>query len=350
MGSCGGEDGSPEGPGPIITNEPDTIPPAAIDDFRLRYPSYRSFALVWTAPGDDVLKGQAATYDIRYSNSAISEDNWDDATPVDPQTIPIPKPGGQVETIVVLGLDSGTEYFFAIKTADEVPNVSALSNCPSNRTLDESIPPADITDLAATAVDESSFELTWTAPGDDGKIGTAAGYDIRYAATPIDDEISWAAAISAAGFPDPLAPGETETFVVTDLAPATSYFFAIKTADELENWSGLSNTAPALAIGSDFWITPKTVARGHFVHILFRTDIDDNLSVYVFNDGAWVECDRDDLILDVLAEGPFPAGVHMLTYDFFDRLSDDYFPEDYYLVLVCREHETVFRDFVHFVH
>jgi hypothetical protein len=349
MGSCGGDDGSPEGPGPIITNGPDTIPPAAVVDLRLRYPSYETVALVWTSPGDDGYDGRASAYDIRYSKAAISEANWENATPVPRDLVPDPKPGGQVETIVVDDLDSGSDYFFALKTSDEVPNISGLSNCPSCRTLDETIPPAKVTDLAAVSIGGTSFRLTWTAPGDDGTVGTAAAYDIRYADMPIDDETAWAAAAAVSGTPEPQRAGETETFVVTDLPAAAGHFFALKAADELDNWSGISNTVPVLSSDKDFWITPKTLERGHLVYIFFRTDTDDDLSVYLFNDGAWVTCSREDLILDVLDEGTFPAGVHLITYDFIDPSTRDYFPEDYYLVLVCRDFETVYRDFVHFL-
>jgi hypothetical protein len=53
----------------------------------------------------------------------------------------------------------------------------------------DAIPPAAVTDLAATSPTTSSIVLTWTAPGDDGSIGRATTYDIRYLAgtIPITD-------------------------------------------------------------------------------------------------------------------------------------------------------------------
>jgi hypothetical protein len=82
--------------------------------------------------------------------------------------------------------------------------------------------------------------LTWTAPGDDGTAGQATQYDIRYSLAPINDA-SWGSATQIVGEPNPQAAGATETFVVTDLVPSTEYYFAIKAADEIPNWSGLSN-------------------------------------------------------------------------------------------------------------
>ncbi|MEJ2719930.1 MAG: fibronectin type III domain-containing protein [bacterium] len=349
IGSCGKDDGSPEGPDGVIGEQPDTIAPAAVTDLRLRYPSLGSVALVWTAPGDDGQKGKATRYIIRYSNSQITEDDWDGATPIDSTSIPAPNPAGRVETIVVTGLDSGTEYFFALKAADEVPNLSPLSNCASGFTLSEKIPPADVEDLRARALDDSSFELTWTAPGDDGTTGTAAAYDIRYSTGPIGDETGWYKASRADTSPTPQPAGSTETFVLTGLQPGTSYFFALKTADESQNWSGISNTVPALCAGEDFWISPETIEAGGLVYLLFRLHTDDHLDVYLFDDSGWVDCDRGDLVLKVLARGDFAAGTYAITYDFFDDSAGSYLGEGYYIFLVCRGTESLFRDFVHFV-
>ena len=50
----------------------------------------------------------------------------------------------------------------------------------------DTLAPAAVTDLAVEAAAGRSVALTWTAPGDDGMFGTASGYDLRYATTPID--------------------------------------------------------------------------------------------------------------------------------------------------------------------
>src|SRR5438552_6151619 len=43
----------------------------------------------------------------------------------------------------------------------------------------DAVPPARISDLAATPLSASSVRLTWTASGDDGTTGTATSYDVR---------------------------------------------------------------------------------------------------------------------------------------------------------------------------
>jgi hypothetical protein len=98
--------------------------------------------------------------------------------------------------------------------------------------------------MAEIEVYEATFvpgpvALQWTAPGDDGPNGTAASYDVRYSATPINNLTDFNAATAATGEPSPQAAGATESFEV-NLAPGT-YFFALRTRDEANNPSGLSN-------------------------------------------------------------------------------------------------------------
>ena len=86
--------------------------------------------LAWTAPGDDNYAGQASRYDIRYNTQAITDNARFAAATIADNTM-VPKPAGSAESYEVTGLAAGTTYFFAVKTADEVPNWSAVSNSPS---------------------------------------------------------------------------------------------------------------------------------------------------------------------------------------------------------------------------
>ena len=53
----------------------------------------------------------------------------------------------------------------------------------SARTPD--VPPATITDLRAAPMGAEQVRLTWTAPGDDGREGTASRYEVRRHVAPI---------------------------------------------------------------------------------------------------------------------------------------------------------------------
>ena len=85
-----------------------------------------------------------------------------------------------------------------------------------------------------------SVVVRWTAPGDDGNVGTAAVYDLRVSESPITAE-NFAAATAVEALPAPAASGASQQTTVRGLTRGTTYYFAIKTADDRGNWSGLSN-------------------------------------------------------------------------------------------------------------
>lgn len=206
--------------------------------------TWNSVQLSWTTPGDDGLTGTASQFDLRYSTSAISASNFQNATRW--TGTPTPAAPGTAQSTTVTGLLPSTTYWFAIKTADEVPNWSGISNVISRTTLGapDTVRPAQVTSLAVTGVTETTASLRWTAVGDDSLTGTAMSCDIRYSTSPITSA-SWSTAPQATGEPAPLAPGTTENYTVTGLTRQTTYYFAIRVADDAGNLSALSNAPSA---------------------------------------------------------------------------------------------------------
>ena len=115
-----------------IVTEDDSIAPAAIDDILATNKTFKSVTLTWTATGDDNNTGTATLYDLRYSTSAITADNFANATKVANE--PSPASAGTKETVSVSGLDYDTTYYFALKVKDNVSNISNLSNVVSSTT------------------------------------------------------------------------------------------------------------------------------------------------------------------------------------------------------------------------
>lgn len=85
-----------------------------------------------------------------------------------------------------------------------------------------------------------SVSLSWTAPGDDGAIGTATGYELRISTAPITSG-NWSAAAVVPGLPAPVASGTRQSTMVRSLSRDTVYYFALRTVDDSGNWSGISN-------------------------------------------------------------------------------------------------------------
>lgn len=219
----------------------DITSPAAIIDLSASNPTSSSIDLSWTASGDDGSTGTATSYDIRYATSQITEANW--ATALQLTGEPAPQIAGTAQSITVTNLSSSITYYFAIKTADEVPNISSLSNVASATTLPsppDIIPPSTITDLSISNATLNSFLLSWTSPGDDGGIGTATSYDIRYS-TSLITNANWGTATQVTGEPLPQVAGTVQSMTVSGLSANTTYYFAIRASDEVPNISALSN-------------------------------------------------------------------------------------------------------------
>jgi len=137
--------------------EPDSTPPAKVEDLTAISPTSSSIDLTWTAPGDDGTDGTASHYDIRYSTSWIEDDtNWEEANQCSGE--PSPSAADSTESFTVTGLSPNTFYYFALKTADEALNWSYLSNNASETTLE------------ATPLDAPTG-LTAKQPGKAPKVG-----------------------------------------------------------------------------------------------------------------------------------------------------------------------------------
>jgi hypothetical protein len=129
----------------------------------------------------------------------------------------------------------------------------------------------------------NSVTLNWTAPGDDGTVGTAEQYDIRYSTSAIsgtDTTGWWNQATRCNGEPAPQGSGASESFVVTGLQPSTTYHFMIRTADEVPNWSGFSNLAVIGTADAPDSIPPAAVRdlafwgeNGHFLLVLSQPSV-----------------------------------------------------------------------------
>lgn len=218
----------------------DTTAPSAVSDLSIVSHSYNSCTLRWHSPGDDGDTGTATAYEMRYSTSPITQDNFPSAQSVTGE--PLPQVAGTVQSITVGGLAAQNRYYFAIKSRDEVSNWSLISNVVDQLTDEapDTAAPEQITDLTGLDCDEISCTLSWSAPGDDGNSGQASAYEIRYSGGPINSD-NFSQATLAQNPPPPAPAGTEQSYMVSELASNTRYYFAIRTADEVPNFSPISN-------------------------------------------------------------------------------------------------------------
>ena len=145
-------------------------------------------------------------------------------------------------------LMDGTDFIGSIGTNGSRPTVTNgrlnAHNALVNLSEADVTAPAPVGDLAVASAGLVRATLSWTATGDDGLVGAARTYDVRYSTTPITDA-NWDGAARASAEPRPAAAGTGQTFRVDGLAEGTTYYFAMKVRDAVGNESAISNVASA---------------------------------------------------------------------------------------------------------
>ncbi len=107
----------------------DTLAPRKILLPPLERVSDTALRLTFWAPGEDGRHGQAAAYDIRWSDQPLSVVNWDKATRLSNPPTPQSK---QNERIVLEGLPKGKTWYVAARAIDKAGQAGLLSNIVSD--------------------------------------------------------------------------------------------------------------------------------------------------------------------------------------------------------------------------
>jgi len=243
------------------TTWPPAIPPGAVTDLEaIPGTTEGSINLSWTAPTEDgVIGGKVSSYVLKYATFSVNDVGDTTVWWNHPQTLTgldggSPKEPGETETFIIGGLSPGKRYYFALKSRDNVGAISPIDiktasfNQASAMPASDDTPPAAITSLSAVpGTNGGVIDLSWQAPGDDGVTGTLYGeYRIDYATYTkswnfTDYEIS----ILVSG----VNPGDAQSRTVTGLKEGATYYFRIWTADDISNWSEISNGATTWAQG-----------------------------------------------------------------------------------------------------
>jgi len=173
-----------------------------------------------------------------------------------------------------------------LSSVDHIPAMAG--KCVSNGRLNiffaiaepDTTPPGMIDNLATTDPSSNTMGLTWTATGDDGAVGTANSYEVRYS-TVVIDGTNWATATRAGNEPAPGPAGTSEAMEVRNLNASTPYFFAVKAFDEWGNAGPLSNIATGTTLPPPTGqVAPTSVSSSlltgqHSDHVVILSNIGD---------------------------------------------------------------------------
>ncbi|HRY29866.1 MAG TPA: fibronectin type III domain-containing protein, partial [Elusimicrobiota bacterium] len=239
-----------------------------------------SVRLTWSVPRDDGPYPVPASFDVRASTSAITNANFaaignSTVIAIDSTTVGV----GDTVTATVTGLTVGKLYYFGIKSYDYFGNVSGI-NDPIQALSIASDPaaPAAISPLRAeTGSTEGAVKLAWSVPNDDDgdpASGPPLTYDIRYATGPFGEAAFGSLSASSRLVSNGGASvGSEVSFSVTGLTPGGTYYFRIKSIDDVNQTSPVDLTSPqAQAVAKDLADTAikgnVTQANGTPIHLV----------------------------------------------------------------------------------
>lgn len=124
-----------------------------------------TLTLRWTAPGDDGRTGRATQYDLRFSQVPITATNYWTMPSLKPPTAPAP--AGQRDSLQLFFNHNGQPWYFAMRSADERGNWSAMSNVLviGGLLASDLLPPAELAFSApAPNPARARSTLRWTLP------------------------------------------------------------------------------------------------------------------------------------------------------------------------------------------
>ncbi|MFC1501179.1 FG-GAP-like repeat-containing protein [Elusimicrobiota bacterium] len=231
----------------------DTVAPSSAQVNVSLMPTQGDVKLSWTIPGDDNDEGnfyRDSQYRIQYSTletvywSTASAQIIESAVGLQPLT---------TTSYTITNLTVDTTYHFSIWHCDEVPNWSSTSSIVSFFVERDTTAPSSISDLSANlGLLGGEIDLSWSTPGDDNNTVTlplGSQFALQYSTWA---EVGWSTtsvhiSVSTSG----VQPSTTVHYTVTGLEQGLTYYFQIRYADEVPNWSGISNMTSYWAMEFD---------------------------------------------------------------------------------------------------
>ena len=257
-----------------------------------------TLTLSWIAPGDDQGTGQLMTGTRFFISSTTVQANaqspgyWNNKR--NTNTCEIVIATGSVNAGAncswpITGLVEGSTYYFMIWTLDQACNWSDLS---AGATFMFLMAPGPITNLAASqGLYGRSIKLVWTAPGDDGYTGTLiAGSEyaiqrstwtsVTYSTYSVDTVYVSTSSVN---------PGDYQSYNLTSLQQGVTYYIAMWTADNLLNWSSISNSTNAVPTPLILSVTLQAPTYYYFGQYVTGGSTDIASPFVVKNDGNAIE-------------------------------------------------------------
>lgn len=148
---------------------------------------------------------------------------------------------GNMDSQVSLAITSGNERWITYR---DVGTGSLRSATPSGVDI---TPPAPTPYLTAQGSCDDYLTVSWQATGDDGTVGQATSFDLKWSYSPINSEAAFSAASAVLGIGAPGPNGTPHSRQIEVGECSTGRYFALKIRDEMGNLSPYVATATPAA-------------------------------------------------------------------------------------------------------
>lgn len=225
-------DSSPHYPSSYENNN--VIAVAATDhaDDRASFSCYGSTSVDLGAPGKDILSSTPNNAYASYSGTSMATPHVAGAAALVKAAFP-DATAAQIKARLMDAADPVASLAGKTVTGGRLNVYNALET--------DLIAPGSIGGLTVTDTGTTSAQLAWSAAGDDGDIGSARRYDVRYSAQPITTEAEWSAATKANVSVNIAADSNEVTASINGLSFNFTGFVAVKAIDNVGNVGPMSN-------------------------------------------------------------------------------------------------------------
>ena len=284
--------------------------------------------LTWTAPGDNGTVGniRGGKYRLQYSadgGTAWNKNNYN----IQWTTSTAPRRSQRYSINFSSSVEFGTTYYFRLWVTDETGILwTGLSNGATAYTS-FGIYPSTVSNLTAHTLtglgNQGAINLTWTAPGDDGIIGTASTYIIKYSTKNFNYtswNMPWVHSVTGLASGSPPAPhvyGTTENKLISGLVNETTYWFVLEAIDDRGN-ATFSNTAYGITIDT---VPPSAVIglsvlaplKENTIRLAWTAPGDNRLAGAIRNGAYWFKTALGTTTTswDAIADtAPYPSNIY----------------------------------------
>ncbi|HRF58965.1 MAG TPA: S8 family serine peptidase [Fimbriimonadaceae bacterium] len=218
-----------------------------------------------------------------------------------------------------------------MNTAERIPALSGLTKSGRlnvfNAFDNDSVAPGTPTGLVGIKRSASTIRVRWTASGDDGAVGSASSYELRYSKSPINAG-NFASATLVTTVPAPAVSGSQQDAAISGLFPGDSYYVALRALDNVGNMSGIVTAGPYTTMAAVFTDrmegAPGFTAQGGSTWALTTSQslsptkswTDSPAGNYLDNSDTWLEMTNPINVTQAMALGFFCKYTLETGYDY----------------------------------